>query len=101
MYKKYKRICLGPMVDINNLFKKYAKYRSITDKEKNSPLFKEWATMHFGKADEKTLAFRKRCKELGADVVFSTNMTDEQVIAFLEDEETQKILANPQKYSVI
>lgn len=46
--------------------------------------FKKHADATFGKADKKTLAFRKKCKELGADVVFRQGeVTDEQIIEIL------------------
>ncbi|MEI6040178.1 MAG: hypothetical protein WCP93_02410 [Candidatus Berkelbacteria bacterium] len=57
--------------------------------------------------DEESLLYKKQLKELGVSAMMPVHdgkggyWTREQEIAFLEDPETQKILKDPMKYSII
>ena len=64
--------------------------------EERERRFRDEIAPLMGPADEATLAFRQRCKELGAPIVFGCpNMSNEEIIRILEAPETQRILNDP------
>ena len=77
---------------------KYPWY-GVEDEEERLRLLKEYAREHFGEADEETKAFRKRCTELGAPIVFvSSGLSNADTMEILEGKDTQRIINDPESW---
>ena len=74
-----------------NPIEEYMKKKNFLSDKERQEMFEKTVAPLLGKADSDTLAYRKACKELGAEVVFAEGMTREEVLKVLSNPEIQKI----------